>query len=189
MRMLKQALTVLGAVVVVAMIVALVTPKAVHAIVATAVNVVNTSANPVPTVATDDRAKTAVSLSLGGGPGGDTIPFPDGQTFLEPTFQDVNGPYTVPPGKRLVIDSIYGGVALPAGQVPGLMSTLTTLNGATRGFAMPLQLTTGGQYVYSANHTAYADASTQVKLFVTRSSSSGDGAAFAALYGHLEDAP
>jgi hypothetical protein len=41
MRLLKQALTVLGTVVVIAIIAALVTPKTAHAVVATAVNVVN----------------------------------------------------------------------------------------------------------------------------------------------------
>ena len=49
MRLLKQALAILGSVVVVAMVVALSAPKAVHAVVAAAVNVMNTSANPVPT--------------------------------------------------------------------------------------------------------------------------------------------
>jgi hypothetical protein len=48
-RILNQAMAVLGTVVVIAVIAALVTPKTAHAIVATAVNVVNPSASPVPT--------------------------------------------------------------------------------------------------------------------------------------------
>lgn len=49
MRMLKQAVGVLGTLVVVIVIAALVSPKTAHAIIATAVQVVNTSANSVPT--------------------------------------------------------------------------------------------------------------------------------------------
>lgn len=49
MRLLKQALAVLGAFMVVAVIMALVAPKAVHAVVAAAVQVMNTSANPAAT--------------------------------------------------------------------------------------------------------------------------------------------
>ena|SRR5579864_5504971 len=49
MRMLKQAVGVLGTLVIVIAIAALVMPKTAHAIIATAVQVVNTSANSVPT--------------------------------------------------------------------------------------------------------------------------------------------
>lgn len=50
MRLLKQAVAVLGTLVVAIVIAAVVMPKTAHAIVATAVNVVNTPGNPVPTV-------------------------------------------------------------------------------------------------------------------------------------------
>ena|ERR1700730_5425391 len=49
MKLLKQAMGVLGTVVMIAMIAALVAPKTAHALVATLVQVVNTSASPVPT--------------------------------------------------------------------------------------------------------------------------------------------
>lgn len=61
MRLLNRALAVLGTVVVIAVIAALVTPKAVHALVSTFVTVVNTPAQPVPTLATD--AHTAFHAS------------------------------------------------------------------------------------------------------------------------------
>jgi hypothetical protein len=48
MKLLKQAMAVLGTVVVIAALVAVVTPKAVHAVVATFVQVVNTPSQPVP---------------------------------------------------------------------------------------------------------------------------------------------
>ena len=50
MKLLKQAFAALGVVMLIAIFVVLVTPKATHAIVATLVQVVNTSANPVPVV-------------------------------------------------------------------------------------------------------------------------------------------
>jgi hypothetical protein len=62
MKLLKQALAVLGTVVVIAVFVALVTPKTAHAIVATAVQVVNTSANPVPIRDTQDPALSAFTV-------------------------------------------------------------------------------------------------------------------------------
>ena len=47
-----------------------------------------------------------------------------------------------------------------------------------------------GRFTFSANHTSYADAGTAVQFFASRSSSANVGdVAFAALYGHLEDAP
>jgi hypothetical protein len=54
MRLLKQAMAVLGTVVVIAAIAALVTPKMAHAIIATAVQVVNGPGNPVPITTTDN---------------------------------------------------------------------------------------------------------------------------------------
>jgi hypothetical protein len=60
MRLLKQALAVFGTVMLVAMMVALVTPKTAHAIIATAVNAVNTAANPVATVVSGVPFQTTI---------------------------------------------------------------------------------------------------------------------------------
>lgn len=62
MRLLKQAMAVLGTVVVIALLVALVTPKTAHAIIATAVQVVNTSANPAATLDNSKAASQIVEL-------------------------------------------------------------------------------------------------------------------------------
>lgn len=107
MRLLKQALTVLGTVVVVAIIAALVVPKTAHAIVATAVQVVNTAATPVP-VSSDGRNVVRLNFI--------------GQSFSSfsenGVMNDANTlmPYTVPAGKRLVIDSVSVWALPPTGQ-------------------------------------------------------------------------
>jgi len=95
MRILKQAVAVLGTVVVIAVIVASLTPKTAHTLIASLAQVAHTLANPVPTVA----AAT-----------------PD--TFVQSencTFNVISADscglvpiYTVPAGRIAVIDSVSG---------------------------------------------------------------------------------
>src|SRR5664279_2386824 len=54
---LKRIAMAIGGVVVAALLLALVAPRAVHAIVSTLVTVANTSSNPVPTLSVDNPAK------------------------------------------------------------------------------------------------------------------------------------
>ena len=63
MRLLKQAMTVLGTVVVVAVLAAFVAPKRAHPLVATLAQVVHTLANPAPTALADEP-----SIFEGGAP-------------------------------------------------------------------------------------------------------------------------
>jgi hypothetical protein len=102
MKLLKQAMAVLGTVVVIAVLVALVTPKTAHAIVATMVQVVNTAAQPVPTWGTDNDGRSAVRLSYYETmAAGDT--FSNGKPLFDAT---TSAAFTVPAGKRLVVDSL-----------------------------------------------------------------------------------
>jgi hypothetical protein len=64
MRLLKQAMAVLGSVVVIAVIAALVTPRTAHAIIATAVQVVNTASQPVPNRDVDNPAKEPFQANM-----------------------------------------------------------------------------------------------------------------------------
>ena len=69
MKLLKQAMAVLGTVVVIAMIVALVTPKTAHAIVATAVYVMNTPNvnvvnTPLPTQVTNTPLPVSANINF-----------------------------------------------------------------------------------------------------------------------------
>ncbi len=117
MRLLKQAVGVLGTLIVVIAIAAVVMPKAAHAIVATLVQVVNTSANPVPTLATDALSAFDVTNSclFGGG-----------------NFCGVEPLYTVPAGQIAVIESTSGQCFINAGNISQayfLIQNASTPNG------------------------------------------------------------
>ena len=98
MRILKQAVGAMGTLVVVIVIAAMVMPKAAHGIVATLVQVVNTSANPVPTAATEARNSFDVT----------------GLCIFNPSRPDVcalSGTtpiYTVPTGRIAVVETFSG---------------------------------------------------------------------------------
>lgn len=112
MKLLKQAMALLGSVVVIAVLVALVTPKTAHALVATLVQVVNTPSQPVPTWRTDNDGRSVVRLSYGEF-------MPAGTVISEgkPLLDTVSGlAYTVPAGERLVIDNVSLLADPPTGQ-------------------------------------------------------------------------
>jgi len=104
MRLLKQALAVLGAIAVVAITLALVAPKTVHAVAAALVEVINTSANPVPTYDSGTRFETDVCLATGpistalNSCGSNTS-----RTFVVPSV--TSGGAAV---KRLIVDNVAG---------------------------------------------------------------------------------
>jgi hypothetical protein len=107
MRLLRQAMAVLGSVVVIAVIVALVTPKTAHAIVATAVQVVNPLSQPVPMLATDALTSfvTVEQCEFG------SDAFQPNSCFL-PNI------YTVPQGKVAVLESLTAACSVNAGTAP-----------------------------------------------------------------------
>lgn len=134
MRLLKQAMAVLGTVVVIAMMAALVAPKPVHGLVATMVQVVNTSTNPVPVTGTVGLSGTpTVNVS--------NVPLVTEElqnpaaspafTLLSCSYGSgsncVSGVFTVPsdvpvgaltvPVKRLVIDFVSGNCSVSGGSV------------------------------------------------------------------------
>jgi hypothetical protein len=124
MRLLKQALAFLGAMVVVAMIAALVAPKAVHAVVAALVQVVNTANNPVATYDSGGTrfqadacfASGAVSVAA------DYCGTVTSAQFVVPTV--TAGGATV---KRLMVDNVSGFCA--SFNDPGVVIKSVTLAG------------------------------------------------------------
>jgi hypothetical protein len=105
MNVMKQAMAVLGTVVVIATIVALVAPKTAHAIVATAVQVVNTSANPIPTPRSATRFQAALCNVTGpvATAYGVCPPPTNTATFTVPTATSTGAPV-----KRLIVDNVSG---------------------------------------------------------------------------------
>lgn len=87
----------LGTVLLAALLIVGLAPKTVHAVVATLVQVTNTSANPVPTLEEEAQSGFMVSgvCTYGG-------------TDVSAQLCEVNGLYTVPAGKTAVIESFSG---------------------------------------------------------------------------------
>jgi hypothetical protein len=98
-----------GAVALVATLLTLSAPKAVHAVVAALVQVTNTTANPVPVVSTDNPALQPFG----------TLLFADSP----PNFS-----FTVPPGKTLVMEEFGVGCGVVSGTFYQTYFTLTVNN-------------------------------------------------------------
>jgi hypothetical protein len=114
MKILQRFLMGLGTVLLVALALQLVAPKAVHAVVSTLVTVANTAANPVPIDADADARNTVVLYSI---PNVNSFASLEANQF----FDSVTGnPYVVPTGKRLVVDDVSAEVLTSAANPPSL---------------------------------------------------------------------
>jgi hypothetical protein len=92
MLFLKRGLMAAGALALAAMLLNFVAPRAAHALVATAVQVMNTSATPVPTRDVDAAGRNPFRLSCTGVGNCQTPPVPAGNTFVvESIFASVAG--------------------------------------------------------------------------------------------------
>lgn len=110
MKFLKSLLMGTGAVVLAGLVLALLAPQAVHAVVATAVQVVNTNANPAITEDTSRQASQIVTIQC-------DISLTDTATCIQIL---PNGSYGDPHGQR-------GGYVVPANQYFVLKSMDTTI--------------------------------------------------------------
>jgi hypothetical protein len=164
MRLLKQAVAILGTVVVIAVIAAVVTPKTAHAIIATAVQVVNGPANPVPTTMTDNPA---------------LHPFLNYQIGSNPLFS-----FQVPASNTLVIEEfsmtcIEGSNTFP--QTDFRLFVTTGGNSAQYTFA-PAMLP--GELIATQQLRVYADPGTTVTIGTGAGVANGSNCA-SAVSGHL----
>jgi hypothetical protein len=180
MRLLKQALAVLGTVVVIAVIALLVAPKTAHALVATLVQVANTSANPVPTQDTENPARSPFQKEL-------DFLITDGTIAATASF-------AVPAGKALVIDFVSGAAFQPAGETMRNYEIITTVNGvdAVHSFA-PGQITAdagGGTDQFTSQPAViYADQGSIVSFIAVRAQATGLTSGSVTVSGHLVNAP
>jgi hypothetical protein len=105
MQFAKRLLMVAGAVTLTGLLGVAIIPKAAHAIVATLVQVVNTSANPVPTY--DSGTRFEASICYGFGPvsaaSNACVPDANTNTFKVPMVTSAGAPV-----KRLVVDNVSG---------------------------------------------------------------------------------
>jgi hypothetical protein len=88
MQIVRRLLVAVGAIALAATVLTLATPKSVHALIATLVQVSNTSANPVPTVATDNPGLQPLGnfQFTTAGPPNFTLPVPAGKTLVLEEF-------------------------------------------------------------------------------------------------------
>jgi hypothetical protein len=116
-------MAVLGTVIVIAVIAALVTPKTAHAVVATMVDVVNTSANPAATLDNTKAASQILELICP-----DTAP---GEHFACEIQNADNGvsAFTVPGGQTFIITSVD---VIPFTPAAGIIDLLLRQNGSGR---------------------------------------------------------
>ncbi len=143
MNFAKRVLMFLCFVVLVAAVVSVLAPKATHALVATLVQVTNTSANPVPTHSMDAQNAFQTSFALG--------------------FDSV--PVTIPSGQRLVIDfvSISGDAQSVGGPIqPDIIFNSTLTGGGSASYYLepgssPINIPGEGQVYLAQPVKIYAD--------------------------------
>jgi hypothetical protein len=158
-------------------------PRIAHAVTATLVQVVNTASNPVPVQGV--HARQAVQLNL-------SFSMNAGTTFNFETYQDGSfQPYTVPSGKRLVIELGSAFCNVPAGQtiIWPIVSSSIGSGFANVTFNQHFDGTDGTNSFYSLSLAGplYADPATQVTVSWNRSGSSGQANCQFSATGHLED--
>jgi hypothetical protein len=179
----KRVAEVIGGVAIAALLLALAAPKAVHAIVSTLVTVSNTTANPVPTRATDNPARQAVLL-IG------AVDVPDGFSGEgAPMSSSFGGPeFTVPAGQRLVVESVSGDIVTPTGQTPLRAAILSNSPAGIVPVAV-FQGTDGSlnHFSFATPFTDYLDPGIQLQASCARGpSTSGTASCEFFVSGHLE---
>jgi hypothetical protein len=167
MLILKRGLMAVGALALAAMLLNFVAPKAAHALVATAVQVMNTSATPVPTLDTGEPGRHPYVL----------------RCATTETGECFTGP--VPAGTTFVSDSVW--IQTQATSWPVRLTG--TAGGTQYELALPPETSSGvGSLVFVTNLITYADAGTQ--LSVTANCSSAGGCPLSTtIIGHLVSTP
>jgi hypothetical protein len=187
----KRLVTIVGGVTIAAFLLTLAAPKAVHAIVSTLVTVANTDSNPVPTKATDNRARQAVVLTANLAAG-------DGQqlAFGPLLSPETGAAYTVPPGQRLVVESVTGNAEMTGGETPFTVQIafdelmvqpgtqipkiflVPTLSGTAQGLSA---------FNFASDLTTYVEPGSILEVFFQRGpSSAGESILEITVSGHLE---
>jgi hypothetical protein len=165
MQLAKRLFMGFGVVAFVAMSFMLAAPKAVHAIVATLVQVANTSANPVPNsdVNNPDKATLLVLGCQGNADG-------NANFTCDPNS-------TIPVGQRFAIDRVEADCFTTAGITFGNAHLSLTEGGSPTAHVLPLNsLETGfnTEYVLSMPVRFYADAGSYIGFEAYLSAPSGD---------------
>ncbi len=185
MNFAKRMFMVVGVVALAVLIVAVLAPNTAHGLVAALVQVTNTTANPVPTVAADNPARNAVVLTIGTS----SLMGSDNNYSIFPPFESGGVAYQVPAGHRLVVESISGQFTTPTGEMPRQFSVFWISSTGESGhfYAEPVHMgtfDTFDTYVFSTQFTTYVEPGAGLTA-VCQSYPPG-GACGMTLSGHLE---
>jgi hypothetical protein len=137
MQFAKRLFLGLGAIALMALLLTLAAPKTVHGLVATLVQVANTTGNPVPNRDVDDPGHaTLVVLSCA------SITHPNDNFFAcfpQNASQCCSGPtYVVPAGYRLAIQEVDGICSTPNNQSINYLGLVVSTNGYSTPHWLPL---------------------------------------------------
>jgi hypothetical protein len=143
MKFLKSLLMGTGGVVLAGLVLALLAPRAVHAVVATAVQVVNTSASPAMTEDVSLQASQIVTLRCN----------------LFPGYQQTSCSQIMPNGVAVGSTGQFGGYVVPANQYFVLKSMDTSLSGAAPLIALFLYKNLVAASTEDVNPPAYGQVS------------------------------
>jgi hypothetical protein len=142
--------------------------------------VTNDAAHPVPVTSADDQGRQAFAFFKN-----DSFGSPEDSHSVS---------FTVPTGKRLVIESvsINGAVDTGSGQKVVLTAVQASVNGQFEDYIMAPTFSgtsTSGRDLYTVSQptTIYADGGTDVRVFATRNTFSGGAIMNASVQGHLID--
>ena len=182
MNLGRKTATTLGGIFFAVLLIAALAPKATHAVAAALVQITNTAANPVPNRDVDNGPRQAVTLQALASTSVENIVFEE---------QNGNGTaYTVPAGKRLVIEFISGSFTTPAGaHLANAFIFGNTSSGQYADYLSPNLVTAGNFNVYQLAQPmwAYYDEGTAIRIAVTLTSGSFATSGIFTLRGYLVD--
>lgn len=177
MNIIRKAISTFAGISLAVLLFAALAPKATRGVAAALVQVTNTGTSPVPV---EDHARQAVLLSIAATANG---------AFLIPFKNSSGSPFTMPAGKRLVIEQISGTLDLPAGSFPFGASLNGTLGAEYDSFlTTPTASFLGSgdilsQYRFSQSVRFYSDAPPSLVFAISGSS----GFVIATATGYLVD--
>jgi len=181
MNLMRKAVSALGGIFLAALLIAALAPRATRGVVAAMVQVVNTSANPVPNQDVDNRGRATMELLTC------DSTLDRGTLTCSPSF-------TVPAGQRLMMDEIDGGCVTPSTNTV-FQSSLRFSEGGI-GIEHTLILTpTGfgvtGNALYSINQTVryVADSGSSFEFLTLTNDTTGFTSCAFTLTGHLISFP
>jgi len=182
MNFVKRVLMFVGFVVLAAALVSVLAPKATHALVATLVQVANTSANPVPNTDVDNSGRATTVLQNC-----------DGRSLVGDGQLSCDTGYNVPAGQRFVIEELEANCTAPKGNNIYSADVVFVQAGFGTFHMLPLisQGVASGQAQYIQNQRVryYADPGSQLTFYTQTTDTSGNTSCYFAASGYLISYP